>query len=433
MKHCATFLILAFLSLGLWAQSVPIKLMNYNLMYYKAPSTPCNHSRSGAQRDSDLKTIVQYVQPDILSVVEMGSNPINPPVITSSILNTDGVNHYQSANFTSSPFSSLANMLFYNDEKLALHSQSTVDMDPSNVPLIRLVDFYRLYVKDGGHGQAGVDTTWLTVGLVHFKAGSSSSDRTEREKAARAIMRHIENQVGDANVVLTGDFNMRSSSESAYQTMVNYSNATARLEDPIQRSGNWNNNSNFATEHTQSTHSSSRGCFAGGGMDDRFDQFLVSSPIMSGNADLPYQRYNALGQDGGSFNGPLNRSTNFEVNSTIANALYNFSDHLPVIMEVNAQVSGIGLRDYQYLEQNLEVVNPFSERLKLRLPEGPRRPLQVRVHNLAGQKILQAPWSAGPYQQNWSIDTQGLAEGIYLLRLEQANGAIITRKIIKRG
>lgn len=434
MKHYATFLLLGCLSLGLWAQSVPIKLMTYNLMFYKAPSTPCNHSRSGAQRDSDLKTIVQYAQPDILSVVEMGSNPINPPVITSNILNTDGVSHYQSANYTSSPFSSLANMLFYNEDKLVLHSQSTVEMDPSNVPLIRLVDFYRLYVKDAGHGEPGVDTTWLSVGVVHFKAGSSSSDRTEREKAAQAIMNHIDNQIGDANVVLTGDLNMRSSSEAAYQTMVNYSDPTARLEDPIQRSGNWNNNSNFATEHTQSTHSSSQGCFAGGGMDDRFDQILVSSSLMSGNADLLYQRYNALGQDGGSFNGPLNRNTNFEVNATVANALYNFSDHLPVIMEMNAQVSGIGLEEYHYWEQNLEVVNPFSEQLELQLPEGPRRPMQVRLYNLAGQTILEGTWPAGPRRQNWSMDTQGLAEGIYLLRMQQANGgASITRKIIKKG
>jgi len=430
MKRIALlFLLFPFLLPG---QRMAIELMTYNLMYYKAPSTPCSHSRSGAQRDTDLKTVVQYVKPDILCVTEMGATPLNPPVIASSILNVDGTSHYQYANFSSSSFSSIANGFFYNANKLALLSQSSVKRDLNNVPLVREVNFYRLYVKDQALSQANADTTFFSVGVVHFKAGSDPSDQTARQEAAAAIMDHIDQNISDENVILTGDFNMRGPGETAFQTLTQYTaSPDESLQDPLSLGGRWHNRSNMASHHTQSTHRSSQGCFVGGGMDDRFDLFLVSDEIRNGSNKLHYLQYDALGQDGSSFNGSLNRSSNFEVNTAVANALYNFSDHLPVLMEIEAEVSGIGLDERAYLQEHLQVRNPFVHRLKLEHSGLKKQSHRVQISDLTGRTMASEVWPGGPNVSPLHFDTSNWPAGIYLLTLQSEN-ASYTRKLIKR-
>lgn len=427
------------LSIGLvvWAalslaQTEQLTLMSYNLMYYKASNLPCTHTRNPADRDSDLRTIIKSVGPDLLVVNELGDNPINPPIMLNDILNVDGINYYDRANSTNNSFSSLVNMLFYNSDKLTLHSQQTLERDRNGFPLVRVIDFYRLYLNDPGLGQAGVDTVFFTVISAHLKAGSTSGDENQRANAAEAIMRFIETNVPDDNVLLAGDLNLKSSSEAAYQELINYSNSSVALADPLNRPGNWNNNSTFSSIHTQSTRSNGSGCFSGGGMDDRFDLILVSDEILDNNNNLRYRQYRTVGQDGGSFNGNLNTTTNLSVNSTVATALFNFSDHLPVSITLEADVSGIGMSEVQKWEQALWIENPVKERFSLHLRDFQGRgEVEMQVLAPNGQVVLKSSLKpeSGEWEQSWP--SSGWPTGIYLLQLRTPRGGIISRKLLK--
>lgn len=424
-------LILCALSLQSLAQTESIKVVSYNLMWYKAGSAPCNHSRSSSQRDADLQTIVQYLAPDVMVVQELGNAPVNPLVVLGDIFNVNGVSHYARAGSSNNSSSSLVNMLFYNSDKLELVSQDFINLDINNSPLIRVIDFYRLYVKDPGLGTPGIDTVFFTIGVAHLKAGNSSGDASERARATAAVMQYIDQNVGDDNVLFAGDFNVYSANQTAFQNLVNYStNPAISFNDPENQLGSWNNNSSFANYHTQSTHSNSQGCFSGGGMDDRFDFILVSDAIENNTDGLTYSNYQAIGQDGSSYNGNLNTSSNFNVNSTVASALYNFSDHLPVEIELEASVSGIGLSPYELKQQAWQVVNPFQDQISLRF-KGllANRSVEVKLLGLNGQIL--GEWNTQG-ENEFEIASAHLPSGIYLLQVKEGDRFMETRKVIKK-
>lgn len=414
-------------------QKDPIKLMTYNLMYYKASNTPCTPSTGPAQRDQDLKTIVQYVQPDLMVVNELGENAINPPVMLNSIFNVDGVNRYDHANTTNNSFSTIVNNLFYDKTRFRLKEQDIIQRDLNNYPLVRVIDVYRLYVKDPGLGQPGVDTVFFTVFAAHLKAGSSTSDKNTREATTRAIMKYIDQEVSDDNILMAGDFNIQSANEAAFQRLINNNGGNFQFKDPINSLGSWNNNSTYASIHTQSTHSSSGGCFSGGGMDDRYDLILSSDPILQGSDGLSFVNYYALGQDGSFYNQNMNTQTNTVVNSSVAQALFDFSDHLPVVMEMEADVSGIGLTEWERFDQQVHIAQPIQESLVLRFRDASRpQDLQLSISDLSGKVFYRQGRALQAGEDRWELSSAEWPEGIYLMKLQKANGLSISRKIYKR-
>lgn len=423
-------LILGVISLQSMAQTETIKVVSYNLLFYKSGSTPCNHNRTAAQRDSDLQTIVSYLAPDVMVVQELGSSPVNPLVMLQDIFNVNGISHYDRAGSSNNSSSSIVNMLFYNSDKLELVSQDFINLDINQAPLVRVIDFYRLYVKDQGLGIPGVDTVFFTIGVAHLKAGNSASDGDQRARATEAVMKYVAQNVPDDNVLFGGDLNIYGANQTAFQNLVNSSSfPSANFQDPINQMGSWNNNSNYANYHTQSTHSSSSGCFSGGGMDDRFDMILASPAIMNNSDGLNYVSYQAVGQDGSSFNSNLNTSSNFSVNGTIASALFNFSDHLPVEIELEASVSGIGLDPLNAGENYWSVRNPVKSSLSLDFKGSfSKLPLDIRVSNINGQPI-------GFWQSSGSntldIDVMDWPKGIYLVTVSNRDGFFETRKVVK--
>ncbi len=70
-------------------------------------------------------------------------------------------------------------------------------------------------------------------------------------------------------------------------------------------------------------------------MDDRFDQLLVSYAFDDGSG-LSYVpgSYTAYGNDGLHLNQAINDGTNYAVGDTIADALHEASDHIPVYLDI---------------------------------------------------------------------------------------------------
>lgn len=225
-----------------------IRMMQYNLMYYTT-SVPSDCDASGDylnNKDSALKSIIQYVQPDVLCVNEIGSQSTYVTRILNNALNTDGINYYANCPLTNFSGGSLANMLFYDSRKLAFDSYFYITTS------YRDINAYRLYYKS--EELASGDTVFVTFLIAHLKAGSSSSDASARYTQVEKLMNKL-TQIGRAdNYLFSGDFNLYQADEETYQHLIHYPNSLYQFYDPIDQEGAWNNNYNYRNIHTQSTH-----------------------------------------------------------------------------------------------------------------------------------------------------------------------------------
>lgn len=177
---------------------------------------------------------------------------------------------------------------------------------------------------------------------AHFKAGSSSSDRSTRAGEAAALRTNLSGLGPDVNAIALGDFNIGAHSETAFANLT--ASGSPGFSDPIAL-GSWPN-SGVAEHMTQSTRTSflaDEG--ATGGLDDRFDMQLVTQTLLDGEG-LSYigptsaglgtaeHSYQAFGNDGVSWNTRINNTLIGRSQSAdVINALHDFSDHLPVVAD----------------------------------------------------------------------------------------------------
>lgn len=407
------------------SQADTIKMMQYNMLYYTT-SVPsgCNITASYLDnKDLNLKKIIKYENPDVLCVNEMGSQSTYVDRIKNNVLNTDGVTYYQNCPLTNFSGGSIANMMFYDSRKLGYHSFFYITTS------VRDINAYKMYYKTPQ--LASGDTIFITFIIAHLKAGSYDSDELTRYQQTQALMNKLEQlQIAD-NYIFSGDFNLYSSSELSYQHLVNYPNTLYRFYDPINQSGNWNNASQFAAIHTQSTHTSSEnGCYSTGGMDDRFDFILVSPYVYFGSKKVRSvnSSYHALGQDGNRFNGSINNPQNSIVPDSIANALYNFSDHLPVIMQIAIdQTVSVNDIDPPFLVQ---IVNPVQDQLTVEVHLPTATFLTFEIYSIGG-KLLETYtifFDAGNTIHKQSFDYPA---SFYILKIQNSEKQTVVKKLVK--
>ena len=398
-------------------------------MYYKDLSAPCSQSLSFAQKDAAFKTVFKAVDPDLMCVNELVgfSDNSGAKSILTNVINTDGETNFTHAAYSNNGFSSITNMLFYDSTLFGLDNQDYITHALNNQSLVRVIDFYRLFIKDPAL-KLGADTVFFTVVSCHLKAGNSGPDRNEREDAIQAAMDYLTNDVADENVILMGDLNVYSSAEGAYQELVNYSVASERFVDPGV-AGSWNNNNTYAILHTQSTHSSSSGCYSGGGLDDRFDLVLHSQAINSGTAGMTYKlnSMKAVGNDGAHFNQSINAGTNSAVGSVVANALYDFSDHLPVIAEYSISLSDIAIAENALSE--IYVANPVNQ--YLHIGGLSREVTAIGLYDITGMPVLHLSLNNDSPTLDWNLGT--LQDGIYLIEFQDNQGNRLVEKILKHA
>jgi hypothetical protein len=181
----------------------------------------------------------------------------------------------------------------------------------------------------------------------HMKAGSGSNDQARRLVEAQEIRDDAASLPANWHYLLGADLNIQSSSQAAYQELVGVGGA-GRFFDPIKTPGDWNNDSAYRFVHSQDPSGA-------GGMDDRYDQILVSASLIDeagvdylGNANFAYSSvtwddpnhsYRNWGNDGSSFNSTLRVSGNTMVGPAIAQALIDMAvggGHLPVFLDLEA-------------------------------------------------------------------------------------------------
>lgn len=426
MKRASCFLLafstLILLTTHAWADT--IRQMQYNLMYYTENGAgDCDQTTNNLDtKDQAFKCIIKNVNPDILTVNEIGKGNAYAQRILDNVLNTDGVNYYAYATTVSNPSSSITigNCLFYDTRKFALKSTFYVSTS------VGYFNAYRMYYRSEELAQQ--DTAYITFIVSHLKAGSSYTN--ERYTQAQKLMSKLQS-IGIAdNYVLSGDFNIYNASESAYQHFVHHTNPIIRFYDPIDREGEWDNNSSFADIFTQSTHTSSNGCFSTGGMDNRFDFILVSDYILNGHQKvrcLP-STYKALGQDGLRFNKSIIDPTNTAVSIPVANALYAMSDHLPVIMDYAIDAT-VAVNDYS-MQMNIDVVNPVSDKLIIRPHLSHDDLLTIQTYTIDGKLVSMEKVEAGAGSATIEADFP-YQPAIYFVKITDQQGNSIVKKIVK--
>ena len=426
IKKISLSLSMLIISVLVFAQD-DIKVMQYNLLNYGNITSYCTTTNNNmADKEQYLRTIIDYVQPDIFCVNEIANISYVHQRLLDSALNFNSVKQYQKSGYVNTNGSDLVNMLYYNTAKFVYVSAESVQNH------VRDIVLYRLYYNSPNLAQTQ-DTAWVNFIVGHLKAGSSTSDKASRATMTADAMSYLVQHNYDGNNLFMGDFNIRKSSEQSYENLLNYSNSTFRFYDPINRSGTWNNSSSFADIHTQSTHSSS-GCAASGGMDDRFDFILISDNIKNNSAHVSYKpgSYFALGNDGNHFNQSINSGTNNSAPANIIDALYNLSDHLPVIMELHfdSQVSSLVENTDSKLILNYQ--NPIDDILEINIESEGTEYLTFELWSLNGQKLLQRELD-NQSNINLSIPISNLASGMYIIKINNKEGQnLYASKIIKR-
>ncbi|GJQ30133.1 MAG: hypothetical protein HBSAPP03_20170 [Phycisphaerae bacterium] len=331
----------------------------------------------GTTRAADIQRAVygtfngQRMAPDVLCVQEVESASALNTLRT--VLNTapgypnppadpGSPGDWQIATFVNGP--DTESVLLYRTSRVVLVRDTTIiAVGVANDLTEQPRHTYRWDIRPYGYG--AIPANSIGVYGVHLKSGSTSDDNARRLVETTRIRNNAAgidtNGPGTGlpagyHFLVLGDFNIQTSTQSAYQQLVaSQSNNAGRFFDPIARPGSWNNNGMFAVLHTQDP-------IGAGGMDDRHDQILLSGSLLDlvgldyvGTLSAPQtpvawnlatfadpnHSYRAYGNDGTSFDANLTITNNQMVGSAIAQSLVNVcisslgpAGHLPVYLDL---------------------------------------------------------------------------------------------------
>ena len=429
-KNQLILLLLFWMTLPAWAQDT-LTVMQYNLLYYgnyNSGFADCYETNNNTQhKDECIRTILDYVKPDIFTVCEFGATSALQNDFIRHNLNINGADYWKSDNIINYAGESIINHIFYDSRKLGLSKHIALRTNP------RDTDFYELYLKTPG--LAAGDTIKLICIVAHPKAGQGYE--ASRRALMQTAMDYLNQHYPHDNALIMGDFNMYGASESGYRLLTQtYSNPEVCFVDPVGSAGigEWNNNSQYAAYHTQSTRSYSDECFSSGGLDDRFDFILMADEIKFSYNHMRYvnNSYHAVGNDGRHFNMSIDQGTNTAVPAAVAEALFDGSDHLPVTMKIAVDVH-LGVEDHEAQSLYANVApNPAKDKAVVHFFNPANGSVQFELYSLQGQLMQRATDAFGEGSQQFEFDLQGLTKGFYLLRIKHSAGWGQCLKVVVR-
>lgn len=424
------YLIILFMLFVQWVNAQDtLTIMQYNLLYYGNYSTGnCNETNNSTQeKDESIRTILNYVKPDIFTVCEFGASQSLHTSFLRNNLNVNGKTYWQTDNIINYAGSNIINHIFYDSRKMGLKKHVALRTNP------RDTDVYELYLKTPA--LASGDTIKLICIVAHPKAGESyeSSRRAQMQKA----MDHVKQYYAKDNVLIMGDFNMYGANETGYRLLTQtYSTPDVLFKDPLYDVGGvgeWHGSSQYTRYHTQSTHKTTSGCFVDGGLDDRFDFILMSYEIAYSYDHLRYvpDSYKAVGNDGRHYNQSVNQGSNTAVPTAVANALYNCSDHLPVTMKIAVDAHlGVEEELAQCFQASV-APNPAMNSTHVHFFCPSQGYVQFDLYSLQGQLLQRESALFDDGVQQFELSLEVLPKGFYLLRMAHESGLNQTVKILK--
>ncbi|WP_169304788.1 T9SS type A sorting domain-containing protein [Chloroherpeton thalassium] len=367
-------------------------------------------------RKSYFKTIINEINPDIFLTQEIKEEAAADSLL--SLLNETSIS-FSRAPYINGP--DMDNMLFYRDDVVSLISQNTIQTSPRYL--------WEYVVKIGS------DT--LRIYSCHLKASSSESDEQTRLGEVTALRNYLNELPENSEFIIVGDLNLYDNAEPAYQKLIaDETNNIGRAKDWLA-SGSWHNSSTYASIHTQSTRTTDLGDGGStGGLDDRFD-FILTSQNLNDASRIEYvaDSMTPFGNDGNLLNKDINNTANTAVSTSVADALWRASDHLPVIAEFEATTGTSSAyestvsqpADFQ-LYQNYP--NPFNPTTVISYYLSEVGEVSLKVYDLLGRevaKLVDERQTSGRHQA--TFNSANLPSGLYFYRLS-FNGNVLTKKMM---
>ena len=270
---------------------------------------------------------------------------------------------------------------------------------------------------------------------MHLRSGSSND--SQRADEITGVMNWLNSHVtGPGNYIVMGDLNTQNSNEGCFQQLANPTNINVKFFDPVNQLGDWNGNASlFAQYLTQSTRINDPGdCAATGGMDNRFDHILCTQFLMNGTDSLQYVTgsYQVVGQDGLHAGLALiDAPQNTVVPANVLNALYNMSEHLPVVLKLAV---GRNYRDTTTSlaateEVNWSYSNVVSDYLTVKTTsQFTASNCKAKIFDLQG-RCLKELWIRSDLSN--SISVGDLSNGVYIVSINSNSQNLFTGKFIK--
>ena len=321
-----------------------IKILSYNVLKY---GDECQAPNSELHKE--LATIIKYTAPDIIGLVKVGafklssSDDAKGPAAYQDSINSQALNTAFPGRFAVCPTTNIAqgnnvNLLFYNKEKFGYSSMKNLCSSETDF------DIYKLYDKQLTSKN---DTAYLYFILNHTKSGDKSEKRDEQAACIKQALKKEFKRLPD--LIDMGDFNLRNTEEPGYHSLVAESDENQKFFDPpfaldhkVSYPADWDNEPEkyapFLTTSTRKKDDEPNTCGTGGGAKAWFDHILLSKSLTLPNNKMHYvpNSYHTVGNDGHRVGISVNqkKEPNSSVPKEVADALFNFSNKYPVILEL---------------------------------------------------------------------------------------------------
>jgi hypothetical protein len=351
--------------------------------------------------------------------------------------------NFQKAEFepNQSGGSNLQQMVYYNAQKLVLENSRVILADTRDINQYT----FRLNTENSSS-----NPILIQVFVTHLKASTGLTNRQRRWSSINNFVDELGDLDPNSYVIFAGDFNFYTSNEEGYQALINPNNPIVML-DPIDRPSEpfdpnvtdpyvdyspdsiyfWRNSS-FTDIHTQSTRTSNSGLVdtsgSTGGMDDRFD-FIMMSENFSSSADLycVNDSYQSIGNNGNCYNSFINSTDCGGVYSqSLRDALIEFSDHTPVVMEIETPENVLSTENYtrtfgilgtNVVHNSLSLSVNFNSSIR-----------NLYIYNANGQLIKSIELHKSSDNQV-NLNIENLSQGIYYLSAKNLSTPIKFVKI----
>ncbi len=306
------FLFLLVVSHFTLAQQETIRVMQYNILEYTNTGT----GGSSSTRDTYFRTIMSAVAPDIVTAEEIASQSDATDFLNDVLNSISPTNQYDIGFVTNTSHSSDNNAIYYKHSKFTFISiQQLTNYSYGNHP-IYLAQLYNNLTGDK-----------IYIFVVHLTSNTyGSGAENKRNTEAGAINSMVTSLPQGSFYMASGDFNLYGGgSENAYSTLL-----TKFVEPLSLPASSWTNSTNYGMYYTLGTRNGGSLYGDTGGMQYKID-FIFNSQSIVDNGGIHYiGPFVTYGNDGNHHLKSINVSPTIPEGTTIADALYYASDHLPV-------------------------------------------------------------------------------------------------------
>lgn len=404
MKKTLLFLLLVALFVNIAGAETKVRIMAYNMFAY-----PGNDAEI---RNPELIKIFNAIKPDIISLNDVDGD--------------EGVQKF------------VTDIL--GDGWTASEWQDAVAYEYALVFKTGMFEIVNSWVWEYASGKptpmwevkylADDEAPHLFIIGSHMESGRETPEK--RMIQAVPVIDTLKAKHLDDYVIWAGDMSVYTYLEPWYQAIM----TDSLFWDPIDTQGAWYNNAAYAHVHTQSTRGGQLG-----GLDDRFDQILLSRAFAHyqekgwGYRNLE-GHYVAFGNDGQHFNMDINATPpENSYGQNMADALWIASDHLPVYMDFYYGIPPENVDESATVTPgSFDLLsaypNPFNSTVQLSFSLNANVNARLAIYNVSGREVAvigDGKLSAGVHNVTWNA--QDLPGGIYFARLTVGNESRILKLV----